>query len=82
MTPLAHLGVGVLVVGRAGDEARAPALDQGAEHLARQLGVVVHRERVGTAGAGPQAHFASDRHLVRRRRRRARPDSRWTWFCE
>ena len=77
-----HLGVGVLVVGRADDEARAHALDEGAEHLACELGVVVHHERVGIPGAGPQAHFANDHRSIRRRRSRARGDglSRLTWF--
>ena len=64
-----HLRVGVLVIRRADDEARAPALDEGAEHLARELGVVVHHEHVGEAVAGPKAHVANDRRRVRRRRR-------------
>ena len=55
-----HVGVGVLAVGRADDEARAHALDEGAEHLACELGVVVHHERVGKPGAGPQAHVAAN----------------------
>ena len=42
-----HLGVGVLVVGRADDQARAHALDEGAKNVARELGVVVHHEHVG-----------------------------------
>ena len=73
-----HLGVGGLVVCRADDEARAHALDEGAEHLARELGVMVHNERVGKPGTGPQAHVANDHSSVRRRRRRARGDGvRW-----
>ena len=36
------LGVGVLAVGRPDDLARTQALDEGAEHIARELGVVVH----------------------------------------
>ena len=66
-----HLGVGVLMVGRADDQARAHALDEGAEHLAHELGVVVHHQQVGKPGTGPQAHVANDRSSVRRRRRRA-----------
>ena len=41
---ISELGVGVLVVCRADDEAPAHAIDDGAEHLARELGVVVHRQ--------------------------------------
>ena len=61
----------VLVVGRADDEARAHALGKGAELLARELGVVVHHERVGEPGAGPQAHVTNEHRSVRRRHRRA-----------
>ena len=46
-----RLGVGVLVVLRANDEGRAHALDEGADHVARELGVVVHHEYVGEAVA-------------------------------
>ena len=60
------LGVGVLVVCRADGEARAHALDEGAEHLAGGLGVVVHHQHVGKPGAGPQAHVPNDRRGVRR----------------
>ena len=51
------LGVGVLVVRRADDGARAhaSALDEGAEHLARELGVLVHHQHVGEPGTGPQS---------------------------
>ena len=37
-----QLGIGVFVVRRADDEAQAHALDKGAEHLARELEVVIH----------------------------------------
>jgi hypothetical protein len=50
-----HLGVGVLVVPRADDEARAHALDKGTEHLAGGLGV-----DHGEASATPEAHVAND----------------------
>jgi hypothetical protein len=46
-----HLGVGVLVVRRAEDETQAHALDKGTEHLARELGVVIHHEDVGETSA-------------------------------
>ena len=54
VSPL-HLGIGVFVVGRADDERRAHALDEGAEHVARELGIVVHHQHVGEPGAGPKA---------------------------
>ena len=72
---LQPLSAGVPVVRRADDEARAPALDEGAEHIARQLAVVVRHERVGEAVAGPEAHVSNDRIRVRRSRRRACGDS-------
>ena len=71
------------MVGRADDEAPADALEGGAEHLARELGVVdsvVHHGRVGKAGAGPQVHVTNGhrmiriRRIVRGRRRGARGD--------
>ncbi len=53
------LSVGVLVVRQADDEARAHGLDEGAEHLARELGVVVHHQHVSAAsGAFAGMHLA------------------------
>ena len=48
-----HLGVGILVVRRADNEARARALHEGPEHLARELDVVIHHEHwhVGKPGS-------------------------------
>ncbi len=47
------------------------ALYEGAKHLARELGVVVHHYHVGEARAvaGLEAHVANDRRRVHRRRR-------------
>ena len=42
-----HLFVGILVVHRADNDARAHALHEGEEHLARELGVVIHHKDVG-----------------------------------
>ena len=41
------LGVGLLLVCQADYEARAPALDEGTEHLAGEVGAVVHHEHSG-----------------------------------
>mmetsp|Transcript_42108 Transcript_42108/g.88028 ORF Transcript_42108/g.88028 Transcript_42108/m.88028 type:complete len:284 (-) Transcript_42108:2188-3039(-) len=68
-----RLGVGVLVVGRADDEARAHAHDAGPERRAREFGNVTHHdEHVGETVAGAEAHVANDRRRIRRRRRGAR----------
>ena len=52
-----HLGVGVFVVCRADYEARLGDpmlfLDEGPEHVARELGVVVHHEYVGIDSGMP-----------------------------
>ena len=55
-----QLGFGVLVVGRASDEALAHALDEleGVQLLAREL------ERVGKAGTGSQTRLANDHRSV------------------
>ena len=50
------------MVSRADDAARDHAHDEGVEHLAHELGVVLHHQRVGKPSAGPQALVAND-HL-------------------
>ena len=40
-----HLGFGVFVAGRADDQAHAHVLDEGVEHLARELGIMIHPDR-------------------------------------
>ena len=54
MTPLTRstFELMFLWLGRGDDEARAHALDEGAEHVARQFGFVVRHERAWKACAG------------------------------
>ena len=55
-------------------ETRAYALDEGLEHVARELGVVVNHQHIRKAVARAEAHVANDIHRVRGRRCRARGD--------
>ncbi len=54
------LGVGVLVVRRADDQAGAHALGEGPEHVARELGVVIDDQHVRKPVAGAVSHVAND----------------------
>ena len=55
-----HLGVGILLVRRADDEARVHAFHEGPENLARELGVVIHNEYVKEPGSWAETHVADD----------------------
>ena len=53
-----HLVVVILVVCRTNDEARADAPDEGLEHLACELSVVIHHRHVQEPVGGPKAHVS------------------------